>query len=105
MSVRGTVGAIRGPWERVVINESVTEIIVPFWTAQLSAQNGAGLDLSQARIKIHRWEGGLLATGSSVTLPKGSRTYIRGFVESQRSPWMRFRFTEGLTEAVIIIGS
>lgn len=105
VSVRGTVGAIRGPWERVVINESVTEIIVPFWTAQLSAQNGAGLDLSQARIKIHRWEGGLLATGSSVTLPKGSRTYIRGFVESQRSPWMRFRFTEGLTEAVIIIGS
>jgi len=103
--VQGTVGAIRGPWERVVINESVTEIIVPFWTAELGAQDQQGTSLPQTQIHIHRWVEGSLTPGSTVTLPKGSRTYIRGFVESQQSPWTRFRFTDGLTEAVITIGS
>ncbi len=105
ISVRGTNGAIRGPWKKVVMNETVTEIIVPFWTAQVSAQNGKGTALPQAEIAVHRLEGGLLTPGSSVTLPKGATTSIRGILERHRSPWKRFLFTEGLTEAVITIGS
>jgi len=105
VSVRGAVDTIRGPWEGVVINESVTEIIVPFWTTQLGAQDQQGTNLPQAQIHIYRWAGGALTPRSTVTLPKGSSASIRGFADSQRSPWMRFRFTDGLTEAVITIGS
>jgi len=105
ISVRGTNGPIRGPWEKVVMNETLTNIIVPFWTAQLSAQNGKGTDLPQAEISVHRLKGGLLTPGSSVTLPKGATTSIRGFFDGHRSPWTRFHFTDGLTEAMITIGS
>lgn len=105
VSVRGTRGAIRGPWEKVVLNETVTEIIVPFWTAQLNAQNGKGADIPQAQIVVHRWEGGLLTPGSSVTLPKGATTSIRGILDTHRGQWTRFLFTDGMTEAVLTIGS
>lgn len=103
LAVRGVVGALRGSWTRITFTDGLTEAVVPFWTAKLTAHDQLGAEISQAQLSLYRWTDGLFASGSSVTLPKGTRAALRGHVGTQRSSWTRFIFTEGLLEATVTI--
>jgi mono/diheme cytochrome c family protein len=102
-SVRGKVGALQGPWSKQIFNDGLTKIIVPFWTTPLNARDEQGNNLPQAQINIHRWTGGLLSSGSVVSLPKGIKASVRGFVGTTRSRWTRVTFSDDVPEVIVTL--
>ena len=48
----------------------MTEVTVPFWTTTLVAQDQAGTTVSEAIMRVHKWERESLTSGTVIESPE-----------------------------------
>ena len=100
IQLRGKLGNYPGTWQSYTIESSITEIVVPFWTAALDAKDQAGGPVPGAYLQIYKGDG-QITPGSRVTMPKGVEIPVRGVLGRYLGPWHFVTFTEGLERVVV----
>ena len=72
--VRGRLGSIQGAWRDIVVGASMEELLIPFQTVTLVAQDQTAASVDAARLHVHKLEGGPFAPGTTISVPQGAKT-------------------------------
>jgi hypothetical protein len=97
----GKVMGLSSSWNRFTIVDGMTAIVTPFWKATVRVKDSSGIEIVGGKVELYGATAGLFATGSSVTLGKGTYVYARALVGTSYGSWITKTFTDGLTELVV----
>ena len=98
--VRGVLGNHAGPWREVTFTEGAEVVTIPFWTARLSAADQNGAPVLNAFLRVYKLEG-LVASGQTVTVPKGITLPVQGIHGQLSGPWKKVVFVDGADPVII----
>jgi hypothetical protein len=102
--VRGRLGSIQGAWLDIVVDAAMQELLIPFQTVTLTAQDQMGqmaASVNTAQLHVYKLAGSPFAPGTTISLPQGAKTLVRGQKEGILGPWINVRFDEGTQEVVV----
>jgi hypothetical protein len=95
------VMGLSSAWKNVIVVDGMSTISTPFWKATLRAKDSANVEIAGAKVQVFNATAGPFATGSAVTLGKGTQIYARALVGTTYGPWIASTFTDGLNELVV----
>jgi PKD repeat protein len=98
---QGIAMGLASPWNQVTIIDGMTTVTTPFWKTTVRVKNSSGVEILGSKVQIYNATAGPFATGSSVTLGKGTAPYTRAVVGTSYGPWIKNTFTDGLNELVL----
>ena len=98
---RGRLGSLSGPLHAMTITASTQEIVVPFQTVNLLAQDQTGADAIGVLLQVKNIEGGPFAPGETVSLPQGAQARVRGQTQNVTGTWVAIPIDAGLAEIVV----
>jgi hypothetical protein len=97
-SLRGWVPNVTGPYTYPIFTDGYTEIAPAFWTATVRCRDQFGANVAEAKANISNVTGTLFVPGTAITLPKGYKASLRGWVPNVTGPYTYPIFTDGYTE-------
>jgi chitodextrinase len=90
--------AVQGPVQYFIFTTGLTDVNPGFWKATLQARDQNNADVLNAKVYINSVTGSPFLPGTSITLPKGYKASMRGWVPSLTGIYSYPIFTDGLTE-------
>jgi len=101
IAVGGQVGRIHGPWKKLTIDESVSEVIVPFRTVSLFVRDRLGAIIPDVQISIRQVANGPFNSGVQQTFPEGAKIAVRGQLGRTRGRWKKVTIDESVSEVIV----